>query len=186
MASSMWGGWECQIRSANNILNSFLRTHGESLNDESLRTLLVEVEGILNSRPITCESIGDVNSYLPLSPMQLLTMKTKVVMPPPGIFQKEDLYCWKQWRIVQHLCDEFWTRWRKVVYATLQAWQKWNQVNFKVGDIVLVRDNTIRNAWPMAQIWKPLVTRKVWYAVFSWCFEETLQIARRYQYLSDL
>ena len=36
---------------------------------------------------ITCESSGDVNSYLLLSPMQLLTMKTKVVMPPPRIFQ---------------------------------------------------------------------------------------------------
>ena len=75
--------------------HSLLRTHGESLNDESLRILLVEVEGILNSRPIACESIGDVNSYLPLSLMQLLIMKTKMVMPPPGIFQKENLYCRK-------------------------------------------------------------------------------------------
>ena len=93
MASNMGGVWECQIRSACNILNWLLRTHGESLNDESLRTLLVEVEAISNSRPITCESISDVNSYLPLSPMQLLTMKTNVVMPPPEIFQKVDLYC---------------------------------------------------------------------------------------------
>ena len=53
---------------------------------------------------ITCESSGDVNSYFLLSPMQLLTMKTKVVMPPPGIFQKEDLYCHKQWRHVQDPC----------------------------------------------------------------------------------
>ena len=78
MASNMGGFCECQICSARNILNLLLRTHGESLNDESLRTLLVEVEGILNSRPITYESSGDVNSYLPLSPMQLLTMKAKV------------------------------------------------------------------------------------------------------------
>ena len=85
---------------------------------------MVEIEGILNSRSITCESIGDVSSFLPLSPMQLLTMKTNVVMALPGIFQKEDLYCPKQWRRVQRLCDEFWTRWRKEVYATLQARQK--------------------------------------------------------------
>ena len=98
-----------------------MKTHGESLNDEFLRTLLVEVEGILNSRPITCEPIGDVNRYILLNPMQLLTMKTKVVMLPPEIFQKEDLYCRKQWRHVQHLCDEFWTRWKKDVYGTLQV-----------------------------------------------------------------
>ena len=110
MAGDMGGVYESQIHSTHNILNLLLRTHGESLNDESFRAFLVEVEGILNSRPITCESIGDVNSYLPLSPMQLLTMKTKVMMPQSRIFQKEDLYCQKQWRRVQHLCDEFWTR----------------------------------------------------------------------------
>ena len=100
-----------------------MKTHGKNLNDESLRTFSVEVGGILNCKPITCESIGDVNSYFLLSPMQLLTMKTKVVMPPPGSFQ-EDLYCRKQWKHFQHMCDELWTRWRKGVYATLQAQQK--------------------------------------------------------------
>ena len=86
-----------------------LRNHGESLNDESLRTLLVEVEGIINSRPMSCESIGDVNSIIPLSSMQLLSSKTRVVMPPPVTFQTECMYCRKQWRRVQHLTNEFWT-----------------------------------------------------------------------------
>ena len=61
MTSNM-GGWENQIYSALNILNSLLRTHGVSLNDKSLSTLLVEVEGIFNSMTITCESTGDVNT----------------------------------------------------------------------------------------------------------------------------
>ena len=72
--------------------------------------LLAEVKGIINSRPITCEFIGDVNSIIPLIPMQLLSSKTRVVMPPPGTFQKEDMYCRKQWRHVQHLSNEFCTR----------------------------------------------------------------------------
>ena len=50
-----------------------LRNHGESHSDESLRTLLVEVERVIDSRPITCESIGDISSIIPLSPMQLLS-----------------------------------------------------------------------------------------------------------------
>ena len=109
MASNMGGLWEWQIRSARSILSAMLRNYGESLNDESLCTLLVEVEGIINSQPITCESIGDVNSIIPLGPMQLLSSKTRVVMPPPGTFQKEDMYCRKQWQRVQHLSNEFWT-----------------------------------------------------------------------------
>ena len=35
--------------------------------------------------------------------MQLLSSTTRVVMPPPGTFQKEDMYCGNQWRRVQHL-----------------------------------------------------------------------------------
>ena len=80
--------------------------------------------------------------------MQLLSSNTRVVMSPPGTFQKEDMYCRKQWRRVQDLSNELWTRWRKEVFATLQTRQKRNQTkrNFEVGDIVLVRDDvTTRN-----------------------------------------
>ena len=53
VASNMGGVLEWQIRSARSILSVMLRNHGESLSDESLCALLVEVEGIINSRPIT-------------------------------------------------------------------------------------------------------------------------------------
>ena len=76
-ASNMGGLWEQQIRSVRNILAVLIKQHGESLNDESLRTLLAEVEGIIISRPITCDNIGDVNSIVLLIPMRLLSMKTK-------------------------------------------------------------------------------------------------------------
>ena len=45
----MGGVWERQIRSARSILAALLKQYGESLHDDSLRTLLVEVEGIINS-----------------------------------------------------------------------------------------------------------------------------------------
>ena len=48
-ASHRGGVWERQIRSAHAILASMLKTHGKSLDDESLLTLMTEVEGILNS-----------------------------------------------------------------------------------------------------------------------------------------
>ena len=119
MVSNMRGVWERQIRSARSICSAMLGNHGESLSGELLRTLLVKVEGIINSRPINCESIVDVSRIIPLSPMQLLHSKTRVAMPPPGTFQKENMYCRKQWQRVQRLSNEFWTRWRKEVFATL-------------------------------------------------------------------
>ena len=94
-----------------------------NLNNESLQTFLAEVEVIVNTRPIT-----SVHSPFLLCPMQLLAMKSRVVMPPPWEFQKEDIYNRKQWRRVQHLANEFWSRWKKEAYATLQVCHKWSKL----------------------------------------------------------
>ena len=90
-----------------------MKTHGHSLNDEGLRTVVAETEAIINSRPPTVESLSDINSEIPLSPSNLLTMKSDVIMPPPGVFNRPDLYSRRRWRRVQHIAGEFWFRWRK-------------------------------------------------------------------------
>ena len=69
---------------------SLLRTHGRSLNDESLRTLLADTKAIVNSRPLTVDTLGDVQSEQPTCPYNILTIKSKVVLPPPGHFMKPD------------------------------------------------------------------------------------------------
>ena len=83
-ASHMGGAWERQIRSVRNVLAALLQSNGSQLNEESLRTLLCEAEAIVNSRPLTVDSLNDPLSLNPLTPNYLLTMKTKVVLPPPG------------------------------------------------------------------------------------------------------
>ena len=74
-----------QIRTARAILKSLLKTHGSSLFDESLQTLLSEVEAIINSRPLATDVLNDVTSPAPLSSVKL-AMNSKVVMSPPGHF----------------------------------------------------------------------------------------------------
>ena len=108
LSSNMGGVWECQIRSARAILNFLLKTHGSSLSDESLQTLVVGVVAIIDSCPLTTDVLSDATSLAPLSPVNLFTMKSKVVMPSPGHFISPDLYCRKHWRRVQHLSNEFW------------------------------------------------------------------------------
>ena len=71
LSSNMGGVWEPQIRSAKAILNSFLKTHRSSLSDESLETLLVEVEAGINSCPLTKDVLSDVTSLAALSPVNL-------------------------------------------------------------------------------------------------------------------
>ena len=90
---------------------SLLHRYGRYLNDESLRTLLAETEAIVNSSPLTVDTFGDVQSEQPICPSNILTMKSKVVLPPPGHFVKTDEYIRKRWRRIQHIANEFWVRW---------------------------------------------------------------------------
>ena len=43
---------------------------------------------------------------------------------------------------------------RRKVYATVEVRHKWNKVvrDIKVGDIVLLRKETIRNKWPIGRV----------------------------------
>ena len=81
-------------------------------------------------------------------------MKSKVMLPPAGKFQKEDLYTRKYWRRVQHLANEFWCQWQKEVLLSLQERQTchFQKRNFIVGDIVLLNVDPYRNNWLMAKI----------------------------------
>ena len=119
-ASHMGGVWERQIRTARGILNALIKTHGKRLDEESLHTLLVEEEAIVNSRPMATETISKVKSDVPLLPANLLIMKTKLILMPPGGFSSADIYSRKRWRRVQHIANEFWSRWCKEFLQTFQ------------------------------------------------------------------
>ena len=94
---------------------------------------------------------------MPLSPSNILTMKTRIVLPPPGIFQRADLYCRKRCRQVQYLANDFWSRWKKEYLSSLQSRSKWSgeKRNFQINDVVLVKDKNLpRNQWPLARVAK--------------------------------
>ena len=154
LSSDMGGIWEHQIRSARAISNSLLKLHGRSLSVESSQTLLVEVEVIINSRPLTTDGLNNVSSVAPLSPVKLLTMKSKVQMPLPCHITSPDRYSRKPWRRAQHLSKEFWNQWRKEVLLTLQNCGNWNKQhrNCKVGDVALLKEEAERNRWPIVKI----------------------------------
>ena len=108
--SHMGGAWERQIRTVRNVLNSLLQQSNCQLDDDSLRTLMYEVTAIINSRPLNVDNVIDPMSLTPISPIQILTMKSEIILPPLGKFDQSDLYAKKQWRKVQHLANKFWKR----------------------------------------------------------------------------
>ena len=150
-ASHMGGVWERVIRSIRKILTALL---GQQLvNEEMLRTLMAEVQGILNSRPLTPVS-SDPKDLEPLTRNHLLLLRANPNLPP-GVFAKEDTHCKRRWRQVQYMSDIFWKRWLKEYLPSLQLRQKWCNPRrcFAVNDLVLIMDGNVhRGKWPLARV----------------------------------
>ncbi|XP_023807775.1 uncharacterized protein LOC111946875 [Oryzias latipes] len=156
-ASHMGGVWERQIRTIRSVLTSILHQSSSRLDSSSLRTYFYEVMAIINSRPLTAHLLNDPTGPQPLTPNHILTMKSSVILPPPGQFVTEDVYLRKRWRRVQFLANEFWSRWKKEYLLNLQQRQKWHKAhrNSKVNDIVILQDESVpRNAWKLAKVTK--------------------------------
>ena len=116
-ASHMGGVWERMIRSVRKVLRVLLKER--VVTNEMLRTLMTEVEGILNSRPLTPSS-DDPDDLEPLTPNHLLLCRSNLNLPP-GAFTKEDLYCKRRWKQVQYLANLFWKRWTREYLPTLRG-----------------------------------------------------------------
>jgi hypothetical protein len=144
------GLWERLVRSVKRTLKSVLTT--VTVTDDVLNTAFIEVEGILNSRPITASS-DDPKDLAAFSPGQLLK-HLPVESLPPGAFVSEDTYR-QRWRQSQLLADLWWKRWIREYIPLLQATNKWTQQrrNACIGDIVLVSDETsTRGRWSLGRI----------------------------------
>ena len=129
--------------SSNFVLCKILRALlGEQLvSDESLRTMMTEVQSILNSRPLTPVS-SDPKDLEPITPNHLLLLRSNANFPS-GIFSKEDMYTRRRWRQVQYLSNVFWKHWLKEYLPTLQERKKWLKPRrcLSVGDLVLIVDD---------------------------------------------
>ncbi len=136
-------------------MTTILDKSAQRLDSASLRTFLYEVMAFINSRPLTTEHLNDPSGPQPLTPNHILTMKSSVILPPPGEFVNEDVYLRKRWRKVQFLANVFWSRWRKEYLLNLQQRQKWHKLrrNAKVNDIVILKEDTAsRSQWKLVKV----------------------------------
>lgn len=154
-ASHAGGVWERQIRTVRNVLNATLTQCPGRLDDSSLRTMFYEAMAIVNSRPLTVDGLNDPMSLEPITPNHLILMKSKIALPPPGEFVKEDVYANKRWRRVQYLIEQFWSRWKREYLLNISTRQKWHtpRRNLKVDDLVIIKEDTLpRNQWHLGRV----------------------------------
>ena len=161
-ASHAAGVWERKVGSIKHALSSAIQQLGARLlTRDEFETLLQEAAAIVNQTPMA-EISADPNDPLPVSPYALLTLRDEPVSSPLESTKKDLLsYGKARWRRVQYLADQFWSRWKADYISTLQTRSKWKKKtkNLKEDDIVLIKQSSHRNAWPLGRVTKCNVSK---------------------------
>lgn len=137
--SPHFGGlWEAGVKSSKYHLK---RVAGNArFTFEEMTTLLVQIESILNSRPLYPLS-NDPNDLLPLTPAHFLVGKPLIDMPDPDLRHVPENRL-SVYQKIQQVKKHFWAKWSKEYVAELQVRVKWQktQSQLHLGDSVLVKD----------------------------------------------
>ncbi|XP_061397327.1 uncharacterized protein LOC133333008 [Musca vetustissima] len=145
------GLWEAAVKSAKGHL--FRTLHNARLTFEELSTALVEIEAILNSRPIGSLST-DPNDLEALTPGHLLIGCPLQSVPEKTNFDSEISHL-QHWQRISAIKSHFWRRWHIEYLAQLQNRYRWKkpQQNLKVNDLVIVHeDNVAPMKWVLGRV----------------------------------
>nr|XP_055050912.1 uncharacterized protein LOC129436685 [Misgurnus anguillicaudatus] len=145
------GTWEREIRSVKAALRSTIGS--QTLTEEVLRTLLIEVESILNAKPLGYVS-SDVGDPDPVTPNYLLMGRPDSSLPQV-VYPESEILSRKRWRHSQVLADQFWASFIRKYLPTLQTRQKWmkDSENLTPGTIVMIVDHHLPRAqWPVGKV----------------------------------
>lgn len=149
------GTWEREIKSVKTALQVILRE--QSVPEPVLQTLLVEVENILNSKPLGYVS-SDIADVDPVTP-NLLLMGRRDASLPQVLYDSSNLLGRRRWRHSQVLADCFWTTFIRQYLPSMQGRQKWTTdgKELAVGQVVLVVDPQLpRSHWPVGTVTEAL------------------------------
>lgn len=120
---------------------------------EELNTVTVQIEGILNSRPLLSANSSDCEY---LTPAHFL-IGTALTSYPEVDLTDVSVNRLKFWNLCTKLKQDFWKVWSNDYLTQLQSRPKWKypQPNLKEGDLVIVKDfNTAPLKYNMARIVK--------------------------------
>ncbi|XP_074657307.1 uncharacterized protein LOC141910513 [Tubulanus polymorphus] len=149
-ASHMGGVWERLVSSVKKCLKVVIGNLTPT--DEVLHTVLVEVEAVLNSRPLTYTDANDICPSA-LTPCHFLLGRSSPNLSP--VISDVAVSHQRRWKQAQTLADHFWQRWRKEYVPTLIRRSKWTRQtrNLEIGDVVLVVDDRCpRSYWKLGRI----------------------------------
>lgn len=125
-----------------------------TLTFEEYATILSQVEAMVNSRPIAPLN-DDPTSLNALTPGHFLIGEALVRIPDEEDFRGIPVNRLSRWNHLQQMTQYFWERWHEEYVTGLINRSKWRveQRNFKVGDLVIIReDNVPPLRWKLGKI----------------------------------
>ncbi|KAI2661983.1 ORF V: Enzymatic polyprotein [Labeo rohita] len=145
------GVWEREVRSVKSALYTVLGS--QSVPEEVLMTVLLEVEAILYSKPLGYVS-SDVADADPVTPSSLLMGRPDGSLPQV-IYPESEMLSRRRWRHSQILADRFWSRFIRDYLPSLQTRQKWqaSPPDLQKHTYVMIVDPQLpRGLWPVGKV----------------------------------
>lgn len=146
---------ESSVKSVKHHLNRVLSL--AHLTYEEMNTVLVGIEGILNSRPLTSLS-SDPNDLIPLTPSHFLIGRTITMLPQSPIDMEETtrIHALPRYQRAQLLTQHFWNRYYLEYISNLQKRNKWHHStgrSLQLGDLVVIKEDRLPpNRWLLGRI----------------------------------
>ncbi|XP_055527903.1 uncharacterized protein LOC129720443 [Wyeomyia smithii] len=150
-APHMGGAWERLVRSVKETMSEAY-VEGK-LNDEELHILIVEAEGIVNSRPLTYLPLDSAESEA-LTPNHFLLGSSSGAKQPNNNINHSNNTSRESWDQIKGQLDCYWKRWLKEYLPVIRKQTKWfeNSRRVEVRDVVLIADEGKRDAWTRGRV----------------------------------
>ena len=134
-----------------------LQSNGDPVHVDVFNTLVVEIEGIINRRPLTALS-DNPKDFEPLTPSHILypgvyAHSSAILVPVPfGTGPENARTAWKQ---AQTRVNSFWSQWSQEYVTLLHSRKKWHKTrkNLENGDLVLIVDEQMKRCeWNLGRV----------------------------------
>ncbi|XP_050679550.1 uncharacterized protein LOC126975614 isoform X3 [Leptidea sinapis] len=135
------GLWESAVKSTKYHLKRILSL--TYLTFEEMATCLIQIESILNSRPLTPIS-SDPSDLTPLTPAHFLIGRSLLTLPHPQV-TRASVSSLQRFQRIEYLKQHFWNRFSNEYVLWLQEKSKWHRSTrgeLKEGALVVIKDKT--------------------------------------------
>ncbi|GFW31192.1 integrase catalytic domain-containing protein [Trichonephila clavipes] len=147
------GLWESGVKSFKYHLKRVVDSARLTL--EEFLTVITQIEGILNSRPLP-PLPTDTDDFQVLTPGHFLIGKPINYLPEPNLTERRDNLL-NRWQRVQKMVQTIWILWKNSYLSHLQQRSKWllKKQNLSPGVLVLIKDIQLPTyQWPLGKIIK--------------------------------